>query len=57
VSNENEKTENQTTELSREQIVLWGYEAGFPSNYVRGEVARFERFARLVQSYLERDYK
>jgi hypothetical protein len=57
VNNENEKTENQTTELSREQIVLWAYEAGFPSNYVRGEVVRFERFARLVQRYLDRDYK
>jgi hypothetical protein len=55
VSNENEKTENQM--ISREQIVLWAYEAGFPSNYVRGEVARFETLAHLVQKYLERDYK
>jgi len=55
VSNENEKTENQT--ISREQIVLWAYEAGFPTNYARNEIARFETFARLVQRYLERDYK
>jgi hypothetical protein len=55
VSNENEKTENQT--ISREQIVLWAYEAGFPTNYARNEIARFETFTRLVQRYLERDYK
>ena len=53
--NENEKTENKT--ISREQVVLWAYEAGFPTNYVRGEVVRFETFARLVQKYLERNYK
>jgi hypothetical protein len=57
VSNKNEKTENKTTELSREQIVLWAYEAGFPTNYARNEITRFETFARLVQKYLERDYK
>jgi len=57
VSNENEKTENKTTELNREQIVLWAYEAGFPSNYVRGEVARFETLVNLVKKYMERDYK
>jgi hypothetical protein len=55
VSNENEKIENET--ISREQIVLWAYEAGFPTNYARNEIARFETFARLVQRYLERDYK
>ena len=55
VSNENEKTENQT--INREQIVLWAYEAGFPTNYARSEITRFETFARLVQKYLERDYK
>ena len=55
VNNENEKTENET--ISREQVVLWAYEAGFPTNYVRGEVVRFETFARLVQKHLERDYK
>jgi len=44
-------------ELTREQIVLWAYEAGFPTNYARGEITRFETFARLVQRYLERDYK
>lgn len=55
VSNENEK--NKTTELNREQIILWAYEAGFPTNYARNEITRFETFARLVQKYLERDYK
>jgi hypothetical protein len=55
VSNENEKTENET--ISREQIVLWAYEAGFPTNYARNEIARFETFARLLHKYLERDYK
>jgi len=55
VNNENEKTENQT--INREQIVLWAYEAGFPTNYARNEIARFETFARLLQKYLERDYK
>jgi hypothetical protein len=51
------KDENKRDELTREQIVLWSYEAGFPTNYARNEVARFETFARLVQKYLERDYK
>jgi hypothetical protein len=55
VSNENEEIKNET--ISREQIVLWAYEAGFPTNYARNEIARFETFARLVQRYLERDYK
>ena len=55
VSNENEKTKNET--ISREQIILWAYEAGFPTNYARNEITRFETFARLVQKYLERDYK
>jgi hypothetical protein len=55
VNNENEKTENET--INREQIVLWAYEAGFPTNYARNEIARFETFARLLQKYLERDYK
>jgi len=55
VNNENEKRKNET--ISREQVVLWAYEAGFPTNYVRGEVVRFETFARLVQKHLERDYK
>jgi hypothetical protein len=57
VSNKNEKIENKRDELTREQIVLWAYEAGFPTNYARSEVTRFETFARLVQRYLERDYK
>lgn len=39
-------------EINREQVVLWAMEAGFPSNYVRGEVARFERLARLVELYV-----
>jgi hypothetical protein len=55
VSNENEKTENEM--INREQIVLWAYEAGFPTNYARNEIARFEKFTRLVQKYLEKDYK
>ena len=55
LTDESEKTENKT--ITREQIVLWAYEAGFPTNYVRGEVVRFETFARLVQKHLERDYK
>lgn len=47
----------ESTELSREQIVLWAYEAGFSTNFVRGEVARFEKLANLVKKYMERDYK
>jgi hypothetical protein len=43
--------------IDREQVVLWAYEAGFPSNYVRGEVARFETLVNLVKKYMERDYK
>lgn len=57
MNNENATTEKKTTELSREQIVLWAYEAGFSTNFVRGEVARFEKLANLVKKYLERDYK
>jgi len=56
VNNENDK-ENKTTELSREQVVLWAYEAGFSTNFVRGEVTRFEKLANLVKKYMERDYK
>ena len=56
VSNENDK-ENKTTELSREQVVLWAYEAGFSTNFVRGEITRFEKLANLVKKYMERDYK
>jgi hypothetical protein len=55
VNNENEKTESKM--IDREQVVLWAYEAGFPSNYVRGEVARFETLVNLVKKYMERDYK
>jgi len=51
------KDDNKPDELTREQIVLWAYEAGFPTNYARNEIRRFEIFARLVQKYLERDYK
>ena len=57
MNNENDKTENQMTELSREQIVLWAYEAGFSTNFVRGEVTRFEKLANLIKKYLERDYE
>jgi hypothetical protein len=41
--------------LSREQIVLWAYEAGFPTNYARIEVTRFEAFARLVERHVNSD--
>ena len=44
-------------EIDREQVVLWAYESGFPTNYVRGEVARFETLVNLVKKYIERDYK
>lgn len=57
MNNENATTEKKTTELSREQIVLWAYEAGFSTNFVRGEVARFEKLANLVKKYMERDYE
>ena len=55
MNKENEKTESKM--IDREQVVLWAYEAGFPTNYARNEIARFETFTRLVQKYLERDYK
>jgi hypothetical protein len=55
VSNNTDKKENEI--ISREQIVLWAFESGFPTNYARNEIARFETFTRLVQKYLERDYK
>jgi hypothetical protein len=42
-------------ELTREQIVLWAYEAGFPTNYARGEITRFETFARLVEKHVNSD--
>ena len=54
VNNENDK-ENKT--ISREQVVLWAYEAGFSTNFVRGEITRFEKLANLVKKYMERDYK
>jgi hypothetical protein len=38
--------------LSREQVVLWAYEAGFPTNYARSEVTRFEAFARLLEKHV-----
>ena len=38
--------------LSREQVILWAYEAGFPTNYARNEIARFESFARLVERHV-----
>ena len=41
--------------LSREQVVLWAYEAGFPTHYARGEVARFEAFARLIEKHINSD--
>lgn len=39
-------------ELSREQVVLWAYAAGFPINYARNEITRFETFAKLVEKYV-----
>lgn len=57
MNNENEKNESKTTELNREQVVLWAYEAGFGTNFVRGEIVRFEKLANLVKKYMERDYK
>ena len=41
--------------LSREQIILWAYEAGFPTNYARNEITRFEAFARLVEKHINSD--
>jgi len=38
--------------ISREQIVLWAYDAGFPTNYARNEITRFETFARLVEKHV-----
>jgi len=39
-------------QIDREQVVLWAIEAGFPTNYVRGEIARFEKLARLVELHV-----
>jgi hypothetical protein len=39
-------------ELSREQVVLWAYEAGFPTNYARNEITRFETFANFVKKHV-----
>ena len=55
VNTDSEDINNKT--ISREQIVLWAYEAGFPTNYARNEITRFEKLTHLVQKYLERDYK
>jgi hypothetical protein len=41
-----------TKQLTREQVVLWAYESGFPTNYARNEVTRFETFARLVEKHV-----
>ena len=41
--------------LSREQVILWAYEAGFPTNYARNEIARFEAFARLIERHVNSD--
>ena len=40
-------------EISREQIVLWAYESGFPTNYARNEITRFETFSRLVERHVK----
>ena len=50
-------TEKSNKDIDREQVVLWAYEAGFSTNFVRGEVARFETLVNLVKKYMERDYK
>ena len=55
VNEENVEKKNET--ISREQVVLWAYEAGFQSSFVRGEVTRFETLVNLVKKYMERDYK
>ena len=52
-----EKNKNESQMISREQVALWAYEAGFGTNFVRGEIARFETLANLVKKYMERDYK
>ena len=41
--------------LSREQVILWAYEAGFPTNYARNEIARFETLARLIEKHVNSD--
>lgn len=41
--------------LSREQVILWAYEAGFPTNYARNEITRFETLARLVEKHVNSD--
>jgi hypothetical protein len=41
--------------ISREQIVLWSYDAGFPTNYARNEITRFETFAKLVEKHVNSD--
>ena len=42
-------------EITREQIILWAYEAGFPTNYARNEIRRFEIFARLLEKHVNSD--
>jgi hypothetical protein len=42
-------------EISREQIVLWAYDAGFPTNYARNEITRFETFSRLVERHVYKE--
>ena len=41
--------------LNREQVILWAYEAGFPTNYARNEITSFEAFARLVEKHVNSD--
>jgi hypothetical protein len=41
--------------LSREQVILWAYEAGFPTNYARNEITRFETLARLIEKHVNSD--
>lgn len=52
-----ENNKNEKEMISREQVVLWAMDAGFNPGFVRMNVRDFEKFAHLVQRYLERDYK
>lgn len=40
-------------EISREQIILWAMDAGFNPGFVRMNVRDFEKFARLVEWYVD----
>lgn len=40
-------------EIEREQIVLWAMDSGFNPGFVRMNIRDFEKFARLVEMYVE----